>query len=139
MPGVILVSLELSIVDLLENPSVSLRKTGGGTMAFNDPIRPGIDRAEPLPSRHNPASAFDDGPRVDGWTAKRPRNSNLILILAGGITAALMIAGWVTYSGMGEIGSATNTPPTTTSQPTAAEAPTVAPGTPATTGQAPAR
>jgi hypothetical protein len=105
-------------------------------MAFIDPSRPGIDPAEPLPPRRNPASAFDDGPRVDSWTANRPRSSGLML--AGGIMAALIISGWVNFSsGMFVTGSATNTPPATIIQP--ATAPTVSPGPPTTTGQAPAR
>ena len=79
-------------------------------MTFIDPGRPGIESAERLP-----ASAFDDQPRMgDGWTANRPRSSGLML--AGGIIVALMIAGWVTFSGMIEIGRATNTLPTTTGQ-----------------------
>jgi hypothetical protein len=105
------------------------------TLAFIDPSRPRIDPAEPLPPRSNFTSAFEDRPRVDGWTANRPRSSGLML--AGGIIVALMIAGWVTFSGMFETGSATNTPPVTISQPTVS--PNVSPGAPATTGQARAR
>jgi hypothetical protein len=104
-------------------------------MAFIDPSRPGIDRAEPLPPRCNPASAFDDEPRMDDWTASSPRSSGLML--AGGIMAALMISGWVTFSsGKFETGSAINTPLATITQ--SSTAPTVSPGSP-TTGQTPAR
>ena len=102
-------------------------------MTFIDPDRPGIDSAEPLLSRQNPASTFDDQPRMDGWTANRPRSSGLML--AGGLMVALMIAGWVSISGMIEAGR--NTPPATISQPTTA--PAVSPGAPTTNGQAPAR
>ena len=102
-------------------------------MTFIDPNRPGADSAEPLLSRHNPASAFDDRPRMDGWSANRPRSSGLML--AGGLIVALMIAGWVSFSGMMETGR--NTPAATISQPTAA--PAVSPGAPTTNGQAPAR
>lgn len=103
------------------------------TMISIDPNRPGIDSAEPLLSRQNPASAFDDQPRMDGWTANRPRSSGLML--AGGLIVALMIAGWVSFSGM--IETVRNTPSATISQPTTA--PAVSPGTPTTNGQAPAR
>lgn len=104
-------------------------------MTFIDPNRPGIDSAEPLLSRHNPASAFDDQPRTDGWTANRSRSSGLML--AGGLIVALMIAGWVSFSGMIETGSATNTPLATITQPTTA--PAVSPGKSTTNGQAPAQ
>jgi hypothetical protein len=104
-------------------------------MTFIDPNRPGIAPAQPVPPRRNLASAFDDEPRVDGWTANRPRSSGLML--AGGITVALMIAGWVTFSGMIETGSAANTPSAATSQPTIV--PAVSPVAPTTTGPAPAR
>ena len=104
-------------------------------MTFIDPNRSEIDSTEPLPFRHNPASAFDDQPRMDGWSANRPRSSGLML--AGGLIVALMIAGWVSFSGMIETGRATNTPPATISQPITA--PAVAPGAPTTNGQAPAR
>jgi hypothetical protein len=79
-------------------------------MTFIEPGRRGIESAErPL------ASAFDGRLRIgDGWTANRPRSSGLIL--AGGIIVALMIAGWVTFSGMIETGRATNTSPTTMGQ-----------------------
>jgi hypothetical protein len=79
-------------------------------MTFIDPDRPAIESAEPLP-----ASAFDGQLRMgDGWTANRPRSSGLML--AGGIIVALMVAGWVTFSGMIEIGRTTNTSPMTTGQ-----------------------
>jgi hypothetical protein len=79
-------------------------------MTFIDPDRRGMDPAEPLP-----APAFDDQLRMGGgWTANRPRSSGLML--AGGIIVALMIAGWVTFSGMIETGRTTNTSPTTTGQ-----------------------
>ena len=102
-------------------------------MAFIDPNRPKSDPAEPLLPLHNPASAFDDGPRTNDLRENRPRSNGLML--AGVIIIALMIAGVVTFSGKIEIGSATNTPPAATSQPTA-QAPA---GAPTTTGQAPAR
>jgi hypothetical protein len=104
-------------------------------MAFIDPNRPGIDPVEPLPTRRNPASAFDDGPRADDWRADRPRSNGLML--AGCVIVALMIAGLFTFSGKVESGSTANTPPATTSQPTTA--PAVSPVAPTTTGQAPAR
>ena len=105
------------------------------TMAFIDPNRPEIAQAEqPLPL-HSPASSFDNRPRIDGWTANRPRSSGLML--AGGLMAALVIAGWITFSsGKFETGSATNTPPAIINQPT--PAPTVSPVMPTTAGQAPA-
>jgi hypothetical protein len=104
-------------------------------MAFIDPNRPETDPAEPLLSRHNPKSAVDDRPRMDGWTANLPRSSGLML--AGGIMAALVIAGWVTFSsGKFETGNVTNTPQATISQPTTASP--VSSIMPTTTGQAPA-
>ena len=76
-------------------------------MAFIDPNRPKIGYAEQSLPRHDPASAFDDQPRVHGWTANRPRSSGLML--AGGLMAALVIAGWVTFSaGKFENGNVTN-------------------------------
>jgi hypothetical protein len=105
-------------------------------MTFINPDRPGIEPAELPHPRHNPASALDDQPRMgDGWTANRPRSNGLML--TGGIIVALMIAGWVTFSGMIETASVANTPPTTTSQPT--NIPFVSSGAPPTTGQAAAR
>jgi hypothetical protein len=101
-------------------------------MTFIDPNRPGTEPVEPLLPRHNPASAFDDQPRIDGWTANRPRSTGMML--AGGIIVALMIAGWVTVSGMIETGMTANPPLATAHQPTAA--PAVAP---TTNGQAPTR
>lgn len=104
-------------------------------MAFIDPNRPEIDLAEQLLPPHSPASAFDDQPRMHGWTANRPRSSGLML--AGGLTAALVIAGWVTFSsGKFETGNVTNAPPANIHQRTIA--PTVSSTMPTTAGRAPA-
>ena len=106
------------------------------TMAFIDPNRPKIGYAEQSLPRHDPASAFDDQPRVHGWTANRPRSSGLML--AGGLMAALVIAGWVTFSaGKFETGNVTNASPANIDQRTIA--PTVSSTKPTTAGQAPAR
>jgi hypothetical protein len=111
----------LDKLDLLEAPNVGAGRANGETMAFIDPNRPEIDPAEQLLPRHNPGSAVDDRPRMDGWTANRPRSSGLML--AGGIMGALVIAGWVTFSsGKFKAGNVTNTPPATISQPTTAPA-----------------
>jgi hypothetical protein len=84
-------------------------------MTFINHDRPGIEPAELPHPRHNPASAVDNRPRMgDGWTANRSRSSGLML--AGGIIVALMIAGWVTFSGTIETASVANTPSTTMGQ-----------------------
>jgi hypothetical protein len=103
-------------------------------MAFIDPSPPGNDPVELLPPRRNPASAFDDGPRVDRWTASHPRSNGLML--ASGIMVALLISGWVTFSsGKFETGSATSTLSSSKTQPPIA--PTTSPSPSTTTGQAP--
>lgn len=104
-------------------------------MAFIDPNRPEITPAEQQLPLQSPASFFEDRPRMDGWTANRPRSSGLML--AGGLVTALIIAGWITLSsGKFETGNAINTLPTTVGQPTTALI--VSPVMPATAGQAPA-
>jgi hypothetical protein len=105
-------------------------------MTVIDPDRPGIEAAAPPYPRHIPASDFDGQRRInDGWTVNRPRSNGLML--TGGIVVALMMAGWVTFSGMFETDRTTNTPPMSTSQ--ATKIPVVSSSTPATTDKAPAR
>jgi hypothetical protein len=98
-------------------------------MTFNDPNRPGLDPARPLPPRTDPR--LNDGPR--------PAISNGAMWL-GAIVAAAIIGGAIfAFSGnVDKPGVATNTPPPATVQPvpdTSTPAPTLAPST---TGEAPA-
>jgi hypothetical protein len=98
-------------------------------MTFNDPNRPGLDPARPLPPLTDPR--LNDGPR--------PAISNGAMWL-GVIVAAAIVGGAIfVFSGnVDGSGVATNTTPPTTIQPapdTSTPAPTLAPST---TGQAPA-
>jgi hypothetical protein len=98
-------------------------------MTFNDPNRPGLDPARPLPPRTD--LRLNDGPR--------PTISNGAMWLGAIVAAA--IVGWAIFVFSGNVdksGVATNTTPPVTIQPapdTSTPAPTLAPST---TGQAPA-